>query len=141
MTEQSDGTTADYYDVPLTCETINELAVYKEMTPNISMIFKLIYHTAYLPVEAKSLQDLISSKNLNAQYGEIFRACYRYGEVKHSPKLRDAKKILYYANAELDRLEAVNSVALRLDDDMIVANKIIECALDEVRKQTVTGTI
>ena len=68
----SDGSTADYYE---------------------------------LPKNAKELQDLISHKNMNAQNGEIFRACYRYGEVAHSKMLRDAKKIKYYAEAEIKRLE------------------------------------
>ena len=70
----SDGSTADYYE---------------------------------LPKDAKELQDLISHKNMNAQIGEIFRACYRYGEVAHSEMLRDAKKIKYYAEAEIKRLEAI----------------------------------
>ena len=42
---------------------------------------------------------------MNAQIGEIFRACYRYGEVQHSKKLRDAKKIKFYAEAEIKRLK------------------------------------
>lgn len=58
-----------------------------------------------LPTHAKELQDLISFKDMNAQIGEIFRACYRYGEVGHSPKLRDAKKIKFYIEAEIKRLE------------------------------------
>jgi hypothetical protein len=57
-----------------------------------------------LPNDATELQDLISAKNMNAQIGEIFRACYRYGEVAHSPMIRDIKKILFYAKAELERL-------------------------------------
>ncbi len=57
-----------------------------------------------LPDEASELQHLISHKNMNAQIGEIFRACYRYGEVAHSVNLRDAKKIKFYAEAEIDRL-------------------------------------
>lgn len=60
-----------------------------------------------LPSKARELQDLISHKNMNAQIGEIFRACYRYGEVAHSDMLRDAKKIKYYAEAEIKRLEAM----------------------------------
>ena len=60
------------------------------------------YYT--LPEGCTELQDLISVKNMNAQIGEIFRACYRYGEVEHSPQIRDIRKILYYANAELKRL-------------------------------------
>ena len=58
-----------------------------------------------LPDNATELQDLISCKNMNAQIGEIFRACYRYGEVQHSEMLRDAKKIKFYAEAEIKRLE------------------------------------
>lgn len=57
-----------------------------------------------LPSGAAELQDLIAYRNMNAQMGEIFRACYRYGQVAHSPKARDLKKIIFYAQAELDRL-------------------------------------
>ena len=58
-----------------------------------------------LPEGATELQDLIGAKNMNAQIGEIFRACYRYGQVAHSPEIRDIKKILFYAKAELERLQ------------------------------------
>ena len=58
-----------------------------------------------LPEGATELQHLISYKNMNAQMGEIFRASYRYGEVEHSEKLRDAKKIKFYVEAEIKRLE------------------------------------
>jgi len=58
-----------------------------------------------LPDNATELQDLISCKNMNGQIAEIFRACYRYGEVQHSEMLRDAKKIKFYAEAEIKRLE------------------------------------
>ena len=58
-----------------------------------------------LPEDASELQHLISHKNMNAQIGEIFRACYRYGEVEHSPRLRDAKKIRFYIDSEIARLE------------------------------------
>lgn len=57
-----------------------------------------------LPEYATELQDLISYKDMNAQIGEIFRACFRYGEVAHSPRIRDINKILFYAHAELERL-------------------------------------
>ena len=62
-----------------------------------------------LPAGATQLQDLISQRNMNAQIGEIFRACYRYGLVEHSDMLRDARKILFYANAEVDRLEKLHA--------------------------------
>ena len=58
-----------------------------------------------LPDNATELQDLISAKDMNAQMGEIFRACYRYGQVAHSEKMRDAKKIKFYIEAEIARLE------------------------------------
>ena len=67
----SDGSTADYYE---------------------------------LPEGATELQDLISHKDMNAQVGECFRSCYRYGESSHSDQLRDAKKIRFYINAEIARL-------------------------------------
>jgi hypothetical protein len=57
-----------------------------------------------LPCNAIELQDLISAKNMNAQIGEIFRECYRYGQASHCDEIRGIKKILFYANAELKRL-------------------------------------
>jgi len=62
-----------------------------------------------LPEEAKELQHLISFKDMNAQMGEIFRAVYRYGQVEHSEKIRDAKKIKYYIDAEIERLTKYGS--------------------------------
>ncbi len=59
-----------------------------------------------LPTRASELQDLISHKNMNSQIGEIFRAAYRYGESSHSDELRDAKKIKFYIDAEIKRLES-----------------------------------
>ena len=58
-----------------------------------------------LPEGAKELQDLISHRDMNAQSGEIFRSCYRYGLASHSDRLRDAKKIKFYIDAEIKRLE------------------------------------
>lgn len=58
-----------------------------------------------LPEGATQLQHLISHRNMNAQIGEIFRSCWRYGLVEHSDMLRDAKKMRFYAQAEIDRLE------------------------------------
>lgn len=57
-----------------------------------------------LPEGSKELQDLISHKNMNAQIGEIFRSCYRMGQASHSDELRDARKIAFYAAAEIKRL-------------------------------------
>ena len=57
-----------------------------------------------LPEGATELQDLISFKDMNAQMGEIFRGTYRYGQASHSDRLRDAKKIRFYIDAEIKRL-------------------------------------
>ena len=69
-----------------------------------------------LPRGAKELQDLISHRNMNAQIGEIFRACYRMGRAAHSDELRDAKKILFYAKAEVARLEAIQAANKQVDN-------------------------
>jgi len=57
-----------------------------------------------LPENASELQDLVSAKLMNAQIGEIFRECYRYGKASHCNEERGIRKILFYANAELKRL-------------------------------------
>ena len=69
-----------------------------------------------LPRGAKELQDLISHRNMNSQIGEIFRACYRMGRAAHSDELRDAKKILFYAKAEVARLEALQAANKQVDN-------------------------
>jgi hypothetical protein len=58
-----------------------------------------------LPEGCRELQDLISHRDMNSQIGEVFRACYRYGIASHSDRLRDAKKIKFYADAEIKRLQ------------------------------------
>ena len=89
---------------------VSEPRIRREPSPSLERALRLVSDgstaTYYeLPKDAKELQDLISHKNMNAQIGEIFRACYRYGEVAHSKRLRDAKKIMFYAEAEIKRLE------------------------------------
>jgi hypothetical protein len=92
---------------PIKQSTIEELPWGEPTTKEVSDGSTASYYE--LPHDAKELQDLISAKNMNAQIGEIFRACYRYGQVAHSPEIRDIKKILFYANAELKRLEKLNA--------------------------------
>lgn len=70
-----------------------------------------------LPRGAKELQDLISHRNMNSQIGEIFRACYRMGRAAHSDELRDVKKILFYAKAEVARLEALQAATAKQLDN------------------------
>ena len=57
-----------------------------------------------IPPKEQEVQDLISYRNMNGQMAEIFREIFRYSEVGHSPKLRDAKKIKFYLDAEIKRL-------------------------------------
>lgn len=64
-----------------------------------------------LPPNATELQDLIIYRNMNAQDGEIFRAIYRKGRASHSGELRDAKKVLFYAQAEVARFEKYAKVS------------------------------
>jgi hypothetical protein len=71
------------------------------------------YYT--LPKGCTELQDLISYRNLNAQDGEMFRAIYRKGRASHSDSLRDARKVLFYATAEVKRLEALYAHPDRAD--------------------------
>lgn len=61
-----------------------------------------------LPKDSTELQDLISGKNMNAQIGEIFRECYRYGQASHCNEIRGINKILFYAKAEKERLERLS---------------------------------
>ena len=64
-----------------------------------------------LPHNCAELQDLISHRDMNAQIGEIFRSCYRYGQASHSDQLRDAKKIRFYIEAEIKRLAKLSTQA------------------------------
>jgi len=63
-----------------------------------------------LPDYAREIQHLINHKNMNANIGEIFRTSYRYGSASHSNQMRDAKKIVFYANAEVERLERARNL-------------------------------
>lgn len=66
-------------------------------------------HYYEIPMGTYELQDLISYLNCNAQMGEIGRAWMRYGKCPHSSKKRDLEKIIFYAQAELKRLEKYES--------------------------------
>lgn len=61
--------------------------------------------TAYyrIPVGATELNDLIEHKNMSFALGNIFKACYRYGEKDSASRLYDARKMRYFA----DRLIAL----------------------------------
>lgn len=50
-----------------------------------------------LPPGAKELNDLIEHKNMNFALGNIFKACYRFGEKDGAEKIYDLNKIIYFA--------------------------------------------
>lgn len=61
------------------------------------------------PSNITELQGLISFLNCNAQLGEIGRAWMRYGRCPHSSRKRDLEKIIFYAQAELERIAKYES--------------------------------
>jgi len=97
MKEQSNGSTASYYQ---------------------------------LPFGATELQDLISHRNMNSQIGEIFRACYRMGRAAHSDELRDARKILFYAKAEVERLKKLAVITIAKQSDNTCSGEVT-CKSDQ----------
>ena len=84
----------------------NLLPLYTEDLPPMAVSDGSTASYYELPTGCTELQHLISHKDMNAQIGEVFRSCYRYGESSHSIRLRDAKKIKFYIDAEITRLEA-----------------------------------
>ena len=58
-----------------------------------------------VPNDALTLDDLIEHKNMNFAIGNIFKACYRYGEKDSASKLYDLNKMIYYAQREINRLQ------------------------------------
>lgn len=81
-----------------------------------------------LPAGATELQDLISNRNLNAQDGEIFRAIYRKGRASHSDELRDARKVLFYAQAEVKRLEKLAATPVAFGQQNMIDPEDVEIA-------------
>jgi hypothetical protein len=81
-----------------------------------------------LPAGATELQDLISHRNLNAQDGEIFRAIYRKGRASHSDELRDARKVLFYAQAEVKRLEKLAATPTAFGQQNMIDPAYVEIA-------------
>lgn len=57
-----------------------------------------------LPEGSETLNDLIEYKNMSFALGNIFKACYRFGEKDAASRLYDLNKIIYFAN-RLKRLE------------------------------------
>jgi hypothetical protein len=58
-----------------------------------------------IPEFAKDLQDLIEHKHMSFSIGNIFKACYRMGEKDGTSTRYDLRKMIFFANRELDRLD------------------------------------
>jgi len=58
-----------------------------------------------LPPQATELNDLIEHKNMSFALGNIFKACYRFGEKDAASRLYDLNKIIYFA----ERLKALET--------------------------------
>jgi hypothetical protein len=95
-----------------------------------------------LPEGATELQDLISHRNLNAQDGEIFRAIYRKGRASHSDELRDARKVLFYAQAEVKRLEKLQATPTAFGQQNMIDPADVDIASaidDDSERQKIIG--
>lgn len=50
-----------------------------------------------LPPQATELNDLIEYKGMSFALGNIFKACYRFGEKDAASRMYDLNKIIYFA--------------------------------------------
>jgi hypothetical protein len=67
-----------------------------------------------LPPNSTELQDLIEHREMNFAVGNIFKAAYRLGRCSHSDQARDLRKIIWFAERELTRVENLAS-----EDDIL----------------------
>ena len=51
----------------------------------------------HLPEGATELNDLIEHKSMSFALGNIFKACYRFGEKDGASRIYDLNKIIYFA--------------------------------------------
>ena len=58
-----------------------------------------------LPEDVKDLQDLIEYKEMNFSIGNIFKACYRYGQKNSIDAAYDLRKMIWFAERELKRIQ------------------------------------
>jgi len=56
-----------------------------------------------LPEDASELNDLIEHKGMSFALGNIFKACYRFGEKDAASRMYDLNKIIFFA----ERLKAL----------------------------------
>lgn len=51
-----------------------------------------------IPLNAKDLQDLIEYKNMGFSLGNIFKACYRFGEKEGNELEYEIRKMEFFIN-------------------------------------------
>ena len=61
-----------------------------------------------LPEGATELNDLIEHKRMSFALGNIFKACYRFGEKDAASRLYDLNKIIYFAERLKRQVEDEN---------------------------------
>jgi hypothetical protein len=57
-----------------------------------------------LPPGAVEIQDLVEYRDMNFAVANIFKAAYRMGKKAGNDELYEIRKIIWYANRELNRL-------------------------------------
>ncbi|MBW1672077.1 MAG: hypothetical protein JRJ45_00275 [Deltaproteobacteria bacterium] len=135
---KSDGSTASYYVIPGECNTLGDIVELKKMPQGIAEAFLLCAtygempsHTPARDVSCKfatELQDIISASDMNGQLAEIFRACMRFGEVDHSNELRDVKKIIFYNNAEINRIHDLIDNGVPSRQEFLLLIQLAHCS-------------
>lgn len=63
-----------------------------------------------LPAGATELNDLIEHKRMSFALGNIFKACYRFGEKDAASRMYDLNKIIFFA----ERLKALEQAEMRM---------------------------
>jgi hypothetical protein len=58
-----------------------------------------------LPEGCLAIQDLIEHKSMNFAVGNIFKASYRLGQKEGQDRESDLRKIIWFAERELERLK------------------------------------
>jgi len=58
-----------------------------------------------LPEGATELLDLIDHKQMSFGIANIFKACYRFGEKEQTDRAYDLRKIIFFAERELRKIE------------------------------------
>ena len=57
-----------------------------------------------MPENCQLLQDVISSREMSFSQGNIFKGCYRWGTKPGTPLEYDLRKIIWFAQYELNRI-------------------------------------